>query len=226
MRRLIPRLSVVVCLLLAACGGDGDGASEGAGATTTAVEAPGTTAPPETTARETTTTTESSAPLEEALLTLDDMPTGWTTAPELLDDGEEEQGECTFDADLGEEDESEVAFKQGDSGPFVLQAAGQFDEPAAAERFMVDFAAFVERCRSFEEEGVATTITDLSFPELADESFAFRMAVDDPEGVLVEINAILFRSSARASVVAVFSVFESPDAALTEELATLAAERL
>ena len=169
----------------------------------------------------------SSGDLEDALLTLDDMPAGWTIAPELLEEGEEEdEGECAFDQDLGEENEVEVAFKEGDSGPFVLHVIGRFADDGAAETFMEDFTEYAERCRSSEEDGVTTKIDPLSFPDVADESQSYRLTIEDAETPPVEVNAVLFRQGERASLVAVFSVLGSPDADLTEELTVTAAERL
>lgn len=165
--------------------------------------------------------------LDNALLILDDMPTGWTTAPELLEDGEEEdEGECAFDQDLGEENEVEVAFKEGDTGPFVLHVIGTFDDVDAAEAFMDDFAEYVERCRSSEEDGVTTKIDPLSFPDVAEEAQSYRLTIEDPETPPAEVNVVLFRQDERASLVAVFSFFGSPDAQLTEDLVLVAAARL
>jgi hypothetical protein len=169
----------------------------------------------------------SSDDLDDASLTLDDMPAGWTTAPELLEDDEQEtEGECAFDPDRGDGNELEVAFKEGETGPFVIQVIGEFDDDDDAEAFMDEFAEYAERCRSSEEDGVTTTFDPLSFPDIADESQSYRVSIDDPEAVPAELNVVLFRKGDRASVLALLSVFESPDAALTEELAMVAADRL
>ncbi len=165
--------------------------------------------------------------LDDASLTLDDMPTGWTTAPELLEDDEQAtEGECAFDPDRGDGNELEVAFKEGDTGPFVIQVIGEFDDDDEAEAFMDEFAEYAERCRSSEEDGVTTTVDPLSFPDVADESQSYRVSIDDPEAASAELNVVLFRKGERASVVAVFSVFGSPDAELTEDVTLTAVERL
>jgi hypothetical protein len=81
---------VVVVLALAACSdSDDDTADTSAAAATT--DAPSTSAPP-TTAAATTTPTVSDAELaQSALLTIDDMPTGWTQSP--TDDDDEQDAE-------------------------------------------------------------------------------------------------------------------------------------
>jgi hypothetical protein len=81
---------VVVVLALAACSdSDDDTADTSAAAATT--DAPSTSAPP-TTAAATTTPTVSDAELaQSALLTIDEMPTGWTESP--TDDDDEQDAE-------------------------------------------------------------------------------------------------------------------------------------
>jgi len=177
----------------------------------------------ETTLEKTTTTGAAAA--VDALLTLDDMPTGWTTAPELLED-QEDAGECTFNLDLPEDDSARAAFKEGDLGPFVLSSVGRFVNADAAAGYVDEIQAFIDRCQSSTEDGVATALSPLSFPALGDESLAFRITIDDPEAVPVEGNVVVIRRGEAASLVGLLTTFSSPDAALTEELAVAAADRL
>ncbi len=220
--------------MLAACGGNSDDRSDTLSATTTTSKAP-SEAPPDEEATKTTTTSESPAALADALLTLDDMPTGWTTAPELLDDeddGDDGDGdgdgddECNFEPKLDDDDQADAAFKEGELGPFVLSSVGRFEDEDTAIAYLEEFQTFIDRCQSFEEDGVSNTVSPLSFPAFGDSSFAFRLTVDDPEGFTANANVIVIRKNELATYVVVLTALEAPDAALTEELATIATERL
>lgn len=215
----------VVALGVAGCSNSDSPRSEtvsGSITSTTTAPPEGTTSSPETT----TTAPAEPTPLTEALLILEDMPAGWTTAPELLEDDEEDDGVCNFEQVDLEENEAEAAFKEGLTGPFVLHAVGGFDDEPAAEAFMDDFAAFAARCQSSVADGVETTMSPLSFPAVAEESLAYRMSIDDPETTSVDVNVVLFRAGDRVAFLAVFGLFESPDAELTEMLVDKAAQRL
>ena len=187
----------VVCIglagLLPACGDDSDGDQAA-----TLTDAPSTT---QSEGREDGTTQppdelpvkRDQASLEGKLLTVGDLPSGWTISEsEETEDAEsEDESEfCAeafkdfeeFDDDEGLEAESE--FQKGEpsimGGAFLSQSLAVSDEDALADAFDRLPEAF-EKCREFEEtddEGSTFkgTFSPLSFDRYGDDTFAMHMS--------------------------------------------------
>ncbi|HEV2768420.1 MAG TPA: hypothetical protein VGV63_12030 [Acidimicrobiales bacterium] len=130
--------------------------------------------------------------VEQALLTLEDMPTGWMTSP---DAGEEDEGAAEFcdglDISNDEPDaEAEASFEGSEIGPFVSHVVGRFDGGEAEKRF-AELRQAIDECGEFDttdEDGNTVTgqLSAVSFPELGDESLAVRLSgtvttVADPD---------------------------------------------
>lgn len=223
MRKSAIGLAVGALLLLAACGGNGDGAPS-AGVTddgSVREEAELTPTP-------TVDPIEFSAAAQEAaelaVLTLDDFPPGWTREP-AEDDGADDE----TDLKLSEECEilnqdsfpGEIASAESDdfTGPDdqeVSSGAAVFLTEDAAQDALDEFESAIQRCRSelrdeFErlaregfEEGAGgvvelsaldASLSDLSFP-LGKSSAAFRVTVAGSVGELTfELSAdfVIFR---------------------------------
>ncbi len=129
--------------------------------------------------------------VEQALLTLEDMPTGWTTSP---DAGEEDEGAAEFcdGLDITDDEpdaEAEASFEGSEMGPFVSNAVARFDG-GGATRF-AQLRQAIDGCGDFDttdEEGNTLTgrLSAVSFPEFGEESLAVRLSgtvttVADPD---------------------------------------------
>ncbi len=169
------RALVVVTVLLGACGADDDTAADRAGTVESSTTEDGgtpSTAPAED---------AEERPLEDVVLQLSDLPTGWSAAPAEEDDDESFcDGRDPFN-EIEPQDEAESTFQQSELGPFVVSAASRYSDDAEAAEVLDLLADVAEACQSFsvtEDDGSETeyTITPLSFPELGDDTFAFRMS--------------------------------------------------
>jgi hypothetical protein len=166
MRRLSCLAVLLMLPLLAGCGSDGedraDTVSDDRSTTTTADK------PKE---RSTPLTKDD---LAAALLTIDDMPTGWAGSPPE-DDSDDDF--CDDAPKLGDPKiEAEATFQEDEFGPVYFEAIGVYDD---AEAYMDKLEEVVDACRSFtdvDDEGTETTgsIQPLSFPKLGEETFAMR----------------------------------------------------
>lgn len=129
--------------------------------------------------------------VEQALLTLEDMPTGWTTSP---DAGEDDEGAAEFCDGLDITDDeadadAEASFEESEMGPFVSHAVARFD--GAGDTRFAQLRQAIEECGDFEttdEDGNTLTgrLSAVSFPELGEESLAVRLSgtvttVADPD---------------------------------------------
>jgi hypothetical protein len=112
--------------------------------------------------------------LEGALLTIDDMPTGWAGSPPE-DDSDDDF--CDDAPELVEPKiEAEASYQEDEFGPIYFEAIGVYDD---ANAYMDKLEEVVDACRSFtdvDDEGTETTgsIQPLSFPKLGEETFAMR----------------------------------------------------
>ena len=171
--------------------------------------------------------------LSAALLTLDDMPTGWTISPP--DEDDDDDGTELCGQEFGEVaeavDRAEASFNQSDLGPFIVQTLGLFREGEAGQ----NLALFVEAAGSCSEwtavdsEGEETNwrISALSFPKFGDETFAFRLSSDPTIIGIVTVDAIIVRRGDVILLLAHLAFgFEGVDSELTESLTRIADEKL
>lgn len=179
---MIRTLAALLCLVVAAaaaCSGDDgdDRAQMLTGSTSTppvAVERPvATPAPGSPTPR------AASPDLTRALLTLEDMPTGFTlTGPRPDREGSKP---CGKSAELRARaiQNLEAEFTKGSLGPFVTHTIGSYKSGDAGIAF--DYArAVFEDCRTWTEPGddgvpIEYRASPLSFPRLGDQTFAMRV---------------------------------------------------
>lgn len=174
---------LVGALLCAACGGGDD---EGGQART--VEATTTTEGDTPTSTSTTAATPDVA-LAQIVVQLTDLPTGWSVSPP--DDDEEDDDTFCEDMDpfneIPPQEEAESSFQQSDFGPFAASGASRYADDDEASSVMDLLTEMANKCQTFtetDEDGTETsyTITPLSFPNLGDDTFAFRMAGATPFG--------------------------------------------
>lgn len=239
MRTVLIPLAVSAILVIA-CGGGNDRA------TTIEQETPATTVTAPMNEQTTTPVlpTETPSPpqeqrediakrLPDALLTLEDMPTGWTVSPPDEDD-EEDDGtdlcgvESTAFADPIAE--AETSFQKAELGPFLVQAVDVYAEGQAPE-VMADFLEAAQSCTEWteiDEDGTETTwrLAPLSFPKLGDETISFRMSTITIIGP-IEMDFIVWRRGDLIDVMGHFAFgFEGVDSDQTESFARLADEKL
>lgn len=192
----------------------------------------------EPTAEPEPTTTDSEEPKEAepaeqspeaaaALLSLDDMPSGWTTADGL---GGDDEGPLCDAADvepIGDAaDEASAGFSGGDFGPFALHRVGVFDKTADAEAAIQGMLDQVEACRSYtDEDGTENEVQPLSFDRYADETVAFRQRSSSDE-VEAVFDVITVRSGTAVMMVAVGQAFTTPDSELVVDLVETAVAKL
>ncbi|SDT01735.1 sensor domain-containing protein [Actinoplanes derwentensis] len=124
--------------------------------------------------------------VQNALLTVADLPTGWSVKPResrAPRDDSDEYAECSeFAAALIEYDDLShggVDFT-APSGATVNQGVLSVTEPKARS-FLADFATAVTKCPKMTGttrggHSITMYLTALSFPKLADETFALRMS--------------------------------------------------
>ena len=221
------RSSIVLAsavLLLAGCGGDDDDDQAQTIETTT------TTADPE---EETTTTSGASSDLSDVVVQLEDLPTGWSVSPPEDDDEATDDEFCEDHDPFNEveaQDEAESSFQESDFGPFVASAASQFTDDDEASTIIDAFADAANECQSWtdtDEDGTVTeyTTTPLSFPDLGDETFAFRLSAASPIGPFAADIAVVRQGEFTLSIVNA-GLGAGPDSALTESLAQTMLDRL
>jgi hypothetical protein len=212
------RSSIVLAsavLLLAGCGGDDDDQAQTVETTTTERSEDDSS----------TTTSGGSSDLNDVVVQLDDLPTGWSvTPPEETDDEGDEQiceGHDPLNA-IEPQDEAESGFQESDFGPYVASGAAQYSDDDEASEVIDQFAETANACQTFtetDEDGTVTeyTISPLSFPDLGDETFAFRMSATSPLGPFAVDVAVARQGEFMVSIFNA-ALGTAPDSALTESL--------
>ena len=230
-RRTIASLLVAPLLLalpLAACGDDDDASGDDAGTTTT-----------EEQQDESTTTTEEEPALDpaEAVLTVEDMPAGYTEEPDEDDDDEDSPTQACprLEALEGDEEPLEEAsanFQAGENGPFVTHEVAVLQE-GRAEEAIESFRGALDdpACRTFTQPtdngGTATfTLTEIPVPQLGDDVVGLRLT-GDAAALGAQFDAILERVGDVGSYIAVITIpgLSGPPPAL-DQLATRADEKV
>lgn len=168
--------------------------------------------------------------VEEALLTLDDMPTGWTQEPGEGPGGDEQATLCDVEPldEVEALEEGSAEFSAGDFGPLLSHTVAAF-ERGGAEQSLERFFEALDDCEEWTEEtedGPMTfRPTALSFPSFGDETLAIRVDVES-ELVDMTMDMIAWRRDDVLSLILAIEVFGAPDAEQIEELVATADERL
>lgn len=212
-------------LVLAACGDDGSDRAR-------TVEPPA----PEASDTEPDNTPEAEPEsvdfdVETALLTLSDMPTGWTQDPdETPDDTDDDAAMCELELleDFGAVDTASADFSAGDFGPLLSHTVAVFENDDA-ERGLEAFTEAFENCAEWTEDTEDGPLTfrptPLSFPSFGDGTLAVRIDVES-EMVDMTMDMIAWRQAKTINLIAVAEVFGTPDAEQAEEFVTVADERI
>lgn len=182
------------------------------------------------------------AQVKEALLTVDDMPSGWTVSP---DDDEDDDSDSETDATspeckklaavMDEDDtsesfgEGEIEFQESEFGPFLSESVSS-EEGDEVEKSMNSFREAFETCDSFtqtDDEGVKTEfkISDMSFPDLGDDTIALKMSAE-AMGIPVDIPLVVVRVDQNVILLASVGLGEGMSSADLEKVARTAVTKV
>lgn len=119
--------------------------------------------------------------LAERLLTIEEMPAGWTAKAVEI---EESDGTGTYDAfckkDLIARSIGKVSvdFEGGGFGPFLIESISAYGSADDAKASFAEYKAAANECLEFtDDSGNAITLAPMSFPAYGDDSFAFRSII-------------------------------------------------
>ncbi len=118
--------------------------------------------------------------LQGALLSLDDMPTGWTTSTGSSDDSSGPFFCGVPPADQFQQTKTSANFQKSQLGPYVTEALGAFaDGKSKAWMEALQKRLSCTTWTDTDSSGTKTTyqLAPLSFPKIGDQTFAFRMTV-------------------------------------------------
>lgn len=157
-----------------------------------------------------------------ALLTLDDMPTGWTgTAPtvESRTPGGTYASFCAAELPARSIAAAAVDFEKSALGPLFSQTIVLYPDGDSAEAAFDDLLEAARNCPEMTDSaGNTNTFSPLSFPAIGDETFAMRSSG------LVELDIINIRVD-DALITIMHGGLGAVDSAQTETFARAAVER-
>lgn len=226
-------LGLALALLVTGCGGDDSDdrattVTPQQSASAPAAEQPDEDAPEGTLSR---------AQLQEALLTVPDLPTGYKQGTASRDDDTPTQSdnpECAarFDELDSAEDEAvataEASFEGPGLGTLLEQSLASFTDQDRQSEQLATITELLSDCPSFtmtDADGAESTvnISPLSFPKLGDETLAVGFAIETPELTLT-LNFVTIRVG--STLQTVYQGGLSADAAALEQAARKGTERL
>lgn len=229
-RRLVAVLVPVVLVTTAGCGSGGDTTGDERART---IEGPASEAPDVPAGDGDETLSE--AELRAALLTVQDLPTGYTldSSPDEDDDEPLQGDDCAarFEAlDEANEDpaaEAEVDF-EGGFGVLLSESLSSYDDKDQLEEAFDKFASLASDCPSFtdtDDDGTTTkfTLGALSFPKLGDETLAITLNVEAAE-FNGKINIVVVQLG--RNLMSVLQGGLTADAAVLEQAARKGLEKL
>lgn len=169
--------------------------------------------------------------VETALLTLDDMPSGWTQdSSDTPSDADDDAALCGVELleDAEAVEEAGADFSAGDLGPLLSHTVAVFEDDDA-ERGLEEFAKALENCSEWTEDTEDGPLTfrpaPLSFSSFGDETLAIRFDVGS-EMVDMTMDMITWRQANTLNVILIIEVFGTPDGEQTEEFVTVADDRI
>ncbi len=138
--------------------------------------------------------------LQRALLTLDDMPSGWAVVPQGEDSQDNEESGNSFlcgeelEIDANTLTSAEIQFKGGELAPILYHGVAVYPE-GEAKRLFTEFTGILESCQDWQDEDEYTWhAAEMSFPEFGSDSAAYRISTSDVPFIgVLEAQIILIR---------------------------------
>ena len=167
---------VAIAGVLPACGGGSKSQSD----TTTAQAVPTTaqSAGTDAVAGSTTTTVRplTEAQLQSALLTVTDLPTGWSTTPPSPN----KMGACQplVDKAITPAAIAEADFVKGKNVPFFGERLAAYPDDATAARAFDNFQSTASTCTTHQQDRATVNIGQLSVPPLGDRTIGYRQTLN------------------------------------------------
>ena len=155
--------------------------------------------------------------LTSALLTVEDMPSGWTI-DDNVDDAIQVCNAALFDELIDPDAEAKRHFTTGETGPFLTQhlAALEYEDDAidGIDRIREAFG-----CGEWTDasSGTTWTISETTFPDLGDETAAYHVSSTGTDGVPTNGTAVVIRDGGVILLVVHVALGEL-DSSVTEEL--------
>ena len=173
---LVTTMALMPSLL--GCGGSSDGRAD------TVPE----TQPTSTSSSQAGTTSSATLTKDQAkaaLLTINDMPTGWTTDTDDSDDSPSGCGALDRLNKVQKGNPNQIFHTDANftqdpqSGPFFSESIS-LDKPGTAHDALENIKAVLSNCREFTSpEGYHVTVSPLSFPSYGDDAFACQVTLHD-----------------------------------------------
>lgn len=192
--------TTLLALTISACGGGGGDAGEDERARTVTVPSSAAAEP------EGNDKTLTEAQLQAALLTVPELPTGYTAAAEEQDDDDGEttgtSDECSSKFEQlgeaeGQESASAEASFEGGFGVVLEEGLESYEDEDTVQQRFDDVVEVLSQCQAFsstDDAGVTTdfTIGALSFPKLGDDTVALAVTGKTPD-ISVSFNFVVVR---------------------------------
>ena len=145
--------------------------------------------------------------LKAALLTVDDLPTGWAGQAPSNPNGEGFCGQGTIDSQVKPAAKSTTQFVKGKNVPQLYEELLSYPDDGASKAF--DFAdEQAQSCATFTLGGVDAEIAQLSVPPLGDTTSAYRLTLSN-----AGVTAIVDLTFVRKGCVIIYMAYAdlSPD---------------
>jgi hypothetical protein len=129
-----------------------------------------------------TTAPFTQAQLQNALLALSDMPTGYATEPVDNSPATGVCGKPSVSSRIPSDAEAKSEFSKSTFGPFLADTIDSYKSVDVAKNFISTEQADASSCTTFKDpsDGSDIIIAPLSFPQLGDETFAVRVTTTIP----------------------------------------------
>ena len=168
--------------------------------------------------------------LNKALLTLSDMPPGWSPDTQSPDSASDAPSCSPLKDGLWKHlpQSAEADFSQSDTGPFLLEllAGGSADQANTAMQALIKATG---QCTTFTQKTDSGTNTwslaPLSFPSYGDATYAFRLSITADMGISAGGDVVIVRKGGVLAQITVYGLGSVP-VAMVEDLVTKAVAKL
>lgn len=162
--------------------------------------------------------------LDQVVLTLADLPRGWTA--QASDPQSDDICQGRIPRSVLEPTGIQSATFTADNGALIGNVAQEFIDDDTAKAFVDLTARVIDSCRQYSAENSTVTLSPLDFPRFGDETFAVEVGGTSPGGPLH--GAIVYvRHGHRVSSILTFNTGDAPlDKGLVEHLTQLVTRRM